>query len=131
MRLTAVFGNGGSQSARTVWGAVQVIVATFVANAPTTYGDFRVMYGRRGEAEARRTTRSESWTRSSFDEEAGGGGGGGGRNGNVDGNGRGVDGKAKETTGEEVDLESLDEDAIGCVPTINEGDTDRIHSVTG
>lgn len=66
MRLTAVFGDNGYQSARTVWGAVQVIVATFVANAPIIYGDSRVVYRRKKEAETRRTTRSESWTGNSM-----------------------------------------------------------------
>lgn len=71
MRLIAVYGDNGEQAARTLWGAVQIIVSTFVANAPTIYGDIKVMRRRGRERRERRLSRPESWTRTSIDEEAG------------------------------------------------------------
>lgn len=71
MRLVAVYGDNGQQAARTLWGAVQIIVSTFVANTPTIYGDIKVMRRRGQERRERRSSRPESWTRTSIDEEAG------------------------------------------------------------
>lgn len=61
MRIQGIFGMEGIQTSRTVWGAVQIIVATFVANAPIIYGDLRVIVRRKREVQVRRMTRSESW----------------------------------------------------------------------
>lgn len=70
LRLAAVYGDGGQQQARTLWGAVQIIVSSFVANAPTIYGDVRVMLRRREESRKRSLNRPESWSRGGMEEEA-------------------------------------------------------------
>lgn len=115
MRLTAVFGENGVQTARTVWGAVQVIVATFVANAPTIYGDVRVVWSKRKEAEKRRTTRSESWTGNmsrSLDVDVDG-------TGDIEGAGESEKGKSGKGSSGKDDMESLRE--VRCVtPTISD-----------
>lgn len=70
MRLTAVCGNEGQQAARTLWGVVEIIVSSFVANVPTIYGHIRLVLRRREQTRKRSLSRPESWTRSGQDEEA-------------------------------------------------------------
>jgi hypothetical protein len=41
IRVVLIFQNGSSQTTRSLWAAVQLIVSTFVANAPTIYGLLR------------------------------------------------------------------------------------------
>lgn len=71
MRLTAVYGNKGAQAARTLWGAVQIIVSTFVANVPTIYGDVKLVLRKRRESVRLSGIRPESWTRSNAEVEDG------------------------------------------------------------
>ncbi|KAI2627163.1 hypothetical protein GGS21DRAFT_493001 [Xylaria nigripes] len=47
IRIITVRGSNSSQAIRTLWAAVQVFVAAFVANAPYLYGSIRVIRARR------------------------------------------------------------------------------------
>ncbi|KAI0397639.1 hypothetical protein F5Y17DRAFT_319148 [Xylariaceae sp. FL0594] len=47
IRLVSVRDSGSSQTIRSLWAAVQMLVSTFVANAPTIYGLIRSMRARR------------------------------------------------------------------------------------
>lgn len=69
IRLTAVYGNGGAQAARTMWGAVQIIVSTFVANMPTIYGDVTLILRKRRESIRLSELRPENRTRSTADAD--------------------------------------------------------------
>lgn len=44
VRMALIFQQGSSQTTRSLWAAVQALVSTFVANAPTVYGALRVAH---------------------------------------------------------------------------------------
>ncbi|KAH9897109.1 hypothetical protein F4778DRAFT_244684 [Xylariomycetidae sp. FL2044] len=79
LRIILVFNEGYSQTTRSLWASIQMLVSTFVANAPTIYGSLRVARRQRsgqrstpphaGSSTTRRPSRRpiESWIK--IDEE--------------------------------------------------------------
>lgn len=50
-----------AQPTRSLWASVQMLVSTFVANAPTIYGDLRIIQKKKIEPLLRRQSRPELW----------------------------------------------------------------------
>jgi hypothetical protein len=61
IRLAYIHGADSAQVTRTFWASIQMLVATFVANAPTIYGSLKLMRRRKSEQLARRASRAEVW----------------------------------------------------------------------
>lgn len=68
LRLASVYDTSSAQPTRSLWASVQMLTSTFVANAPTIYGDLKNARRKKSEAVARRKTLPEIWRR---DTEAG------------------------------------------------------------
>lgn len=68
LRLASVYDTSSAQPTRSLWASVQMLTSTFVANAPTIYGDLQTAKRKKSEATARRMTLPEVWRR---DSEAG------------------------------------------------------------
>ncbi|KAI5860986.1 hypothetical protein GGS23DRAFT_613112 [Durotheca rogersii] len=54
IRIVLVFSENSSQTTRSLWASVQMLVACFVANAPTIYGSLRVVQRKRSEQRSAR-----------------------------------------------------------------------------
>lgn len=52
LRVVLIFNNGSSQDTRSLWASIQIVVSTFVANAPNVYGSLRIAW--RGKPSADR-----------------------------------------------------------------------------
>ena len=63
LRLVSVLDTGSAQPTRSLWASVQMVVSTFVANAPTIYGDLKATKRKKNEAILRRMSRPEVWAR--------------------------------------------------------------------
>lgn len=63
LRLALVYDNGSAQPTRSLWASVQMIAATFVANAPTIYGDLKVRKRKKSRPTLRCENASESWAK--------------------------------------------------------------------
>ncbi|KAJ9663502.1 hypothetical protein H2198_000768 [Neophaeococcomyces mojaviensis] len=61
VRLISIYGTNSAQPTRSLWASVQMIVSTFVANAPTIYGDLHVAQRKKCEPIIRRMSRPELW----------------------------------------------------------------------
>lgn len=61
LRLVSVFDSGSAQPTRSLWASIQMVVSTFVANAPTIYGELKVQKRKKSNAIARRMSRPELW----------------------------------------------------------------------
>lgn len=61
LRLVSVFDSDSAQPTRSLWASVQMVVSTFVANAPTIYGELKVQKRKKGDAITRRMSRPELW----------------------------------------------------------------------
>ena len=61
LRLVSVYDSGSSQPTRSLWASVQIVVSTFVANAPTIYGDLQVAKRKKSDPIIRRGSRPEIW----------------------------------------------------------------------
>jgi hypothetical protein len=61
IRLAYIYGTNSSQTARTFWASIQMLVSTFVANVPTIYGSVKLVQRRKSEKLARRASRPEAW----------------------------------------------------------------------
>jgi hypothetical protein len=61
IRLAYIRGANSAQVTRTFWASIQMLVSTFVANAPTIYGSVKLMQRRKSEQLARRKSRAEVW----------------------------------------------------------------------
>lgn len=61
LRLVSIWDNRGVQPTRSVWASVAMVVSTFVANAPTIYGDLQVAKRTKSEAMVRRASRPETF----------------------------------------------------------------------
>jgi hypothetical protein len=61
IRLGYIYGTKSSQAGRTFWASIQMLVSTFVANAPTIYGSFNLVQRQKSEKLARRASRPETW----------------------------------------------------------------------
>lgn len=59
LRLVSIWDNRGAQPTRSLWASVAMVVSTFVANAPTIYGDLQVAKRKKTESILRRTSRPE------------------------------------------------------------------------
>jgi len=67
LRLASIYDSSSAQPTRSLWASIQMLTATFVANAPTIYGDLQTVKRKKSEAVARRTSLPEVWR----DSEAG------------------------------------------------------------
>jgi hypothetical protein len=61
IRLAYIHGANSSQVTRSFWASIQMLVSTFVANAPTIYGSLKLTRRRKSEQLARRASRPEAW----------------------------------------------------------------------
>lgn len=61
LRLVSIWDNRGAQPTRSLWASVAMVVSTFVANAPTIYGDLQIAKRRKSEATTRRASRPENF----------------------------------------------------------------------
>lgn len=62
LRLYQVYSNNSAQPTRSLWASVQMVVSTFVANAPTIYGDLKVQKRKKSEVLInRRMSRPNEW----------------------------------------------------------------------
>jgi len=61
LRLALVYDNRSAQPTRSLWASVQMIVATFVANTPTIYGDLNVRKRKKSRPTIMRQNKPESW----------------------------------------------------------------------
>jgi len=61
LRLASVYDTSSAQPTRSLWASVQMITSTFVANAPTIYGDLQVAKRKKSEPIIRRMSRPELW----------------------------------------------------------------------
>ncbi|KAK5097634.1 hypothetical protein LTR70_000653 [Exophiala xenobiotica] len=68
LRLASIYDASSAQPTRSLWASIQMLTSTFVANAPTIYGDLQTAKRKKSEAVARRTSLPEVWRR---DSEAG------------------------------------------------------------
>jgi len=55
LRVVLIFNDGSSQDTRSLWASIQIVVSTFVANAPNVYGSLRIAC--RGKSSADRGAR--------------------------------------------------------------------------
>ncbi|KAJ1324871.1 hypothetical protein MN608_09576 [Microdochium nivale] len=82
LRVVLIFNNRSSQETRSLWASVQVVVSTFVANAPNIYGSMRVARRRKSSGGGPGTvTATEMPTRRQQPSSATAGLGGGSRMG--------------------------------------------------
>ncbi|KAH7020891.1 uncharacterized protein B0I36DRAFT_367369 [Microdochium trichocladiopsis] len=51
LRVVLIFNNGSSQETRSLWASIQIVVSTFVANAPNVYGSLRIARRRKSSGE--------------------------------------------------------------------------------
>lgn len=72
LRLVSVFDSNSAQPTRSLWASVQMVVSTFVANAPTIYGELKVRKRRKVDAVTRRMSRPELWGSADSDAVLGG-----------------------------------------------------------
>ncbi|KXJ89844.1 hypothetical protein Micbo1qcDRAFT_165229 [Microdochium bolleyi] len=78
LRVVLIFNNSSSQETRSLWASIQVVVSTFVANAPNVYGSLRVARRRKSSAGGPgTTTATEMPTRRQQPSSPAGGLGGG------------------------------------------------------
>jgi len=61
VRLVSVYDTKSAQPTRSFWASVQMIVSTFVANAPTIYGDLNIAKRKKNEPMVRRRSPPELW----------------------------------------------------------------------
>ena len=61
LRLASIYSTSSAQPTRSLWASVQMITSTFVANAPTIYGDLQVAKRKKSEPIIRRMSRPELW----------------------------------------------------------------------
>lgn len=62
LRLVQVYSNNSAQPTRSLWASIQMVVSTFVANAPTIYGDLKVTKRKKSEVLInRRMSRPNEW----------------------------------------------------------------------
>lgn len=58
LRLVSIYDNRGAQPTRSFWASVAMAVSTFVANAPTIYGDLRIAKRRNSQSTGHRASRA-------------------------------------------------------------------------
>lgn len=61
IRVAYIYAESSYQPTRSLWASVQMLVSTFVANAPTIYGSFKLIRRRKSEQMVRRGSRPELW----------------------------------------------------------------------
>lgn len=62
LRLYQVYSNNSAQPTRSLWASTQMVVSTFVANAPTIYGEMKVQKRKKSEVLVnRRMSRPNEW----------------------------------------------------------------------
>lgn len=72
LRLVAVYASSSAQPARSFWASIQIAVSTFVANAPTIYGDLRTKRRKKSETALRRQSATLTPSASNRTCESGG-----------------------------------------------------------